>query len=147
MKMNIKIGKVIEYLTVTVFVGLSAYVYVGFFFPDPYIANRSIPREPLTKQREQPKGPFKFEDLLSVPDLLNMDFPPIEYMIRPFWPKAGLGIISGPAGGFKTWLAGFLGVKLAIGSLTDLFIPITTMFTAIVGASFGVNGLNASKGK
>ena len=39
------------------------------------------------------------------------------------------------------------GVKLAIVNLTDLFIPITTMFTAIVGASFGVNGLNASKGK
>jgi len=38
-------------------------------------------------------------------------------------------------------------VKLAITSLTDLFVPITTMFTAIVGASFGVNGLNATKGK
>ncbi len=37
------------------------------------------------------------------------------------------------------------GVATAIDSLTDLFIPITTMFTAIVGASFGVNGLNATK--
>ena len=36
-------------------------------------------------------------------------------------------------------------VKVAIHSLTDLFVPITTMFTAIVGASFGVNGLNAHK--
>ena len=40
-----------------------------------------------------------------------------------------------------------VGVTTAITSLTNLFIPITTMFTAIVGASFGVNGLNASKGK
>lgn len=38
-------------------------------------------------------------------------------------------------------------VTEAIASLTDLFVPITTMFTAIVGASFGVNGLNSSKGK
>jgi hypothetical protein len=39
------------------------------------------------------------------------------------------------------------GTKEAIKSLTDLFVPITTMFTAIVGASFGINGLNASKGR
>jgi len=38
-------------------------------------------------------------------------------------------------------------IKEAIDSLTDLFIPITSMFTAIVGASFGVNGLNSHKGK
>jgi hypothetical protein len=38
-------------------------------------------------------------------------------------------------------------VSAAIANLTDLFVPITTMFTAIVGASFGVNGLNATKGK
>ena len=30
----------------------------------------------------------------------------------------------------------------ATGKLTDLFIPITGMYTAIIGASFGVNGLN-----
>ena len=39
------------------------------------------------------------------------------------------------------------GVKTAISSLTDLFVPITTMFTAIVGASFGVNTMNSYKGK
>jgi len=39
------------------------------------------------------------------------------------------------------------GLKLAITNLTSLFIPITTMFTAIVGASFGVNGLNVNKEK
>ena len=39
------------------------------------------------------------------------------------------------------------GTKLAIGSLTELFIPITTMFTAIVSASFGVNISNNVKGK
>jgi len=38
-------------------------------------------------------------------------------------------------------------LNLAIKRLTDLFIPITTMFTAIVGASFGVNGLNAHNNK
>ena len=38
------------------------------------------------------------------------------------------------------------GVEKAIANLVDLFIPITTSFTAIVGASFGVNGINASKG-
>jgi len=37
------------------------------------------------------------------------------------------------------------GVKEAINSLTDLFIPITTMFTAIVGASFGTNISNNIK--
>ena len=39
------------------------------------------------------------------------------------------------------------GVITAIKNMTDLFVPITTSFTAIVGASFGVNGLNANKGK
>ena len=38
-------------------------------------------------------------------------------------------------------------LALAITNLTDLFLPITGMFSAIVGASFGVNGLNAVKGK
>jgi len=38
------------------------------------------------------------------------------------------------------------GIEVAIKSLTDLFIPITSMFTAIVGASFGVNGINSFKG-
>lgn len=37
-------------------------------------------------------------------------------------------------------------VGLAISSLTELFVPITSMFTLIVGASFGVNGLNTAKG-
>ena len=39
------------------------------------------------------------------------------------------------------------GVKLAIVNLTDLFVPITTMFTAIVSASFGVNVSNNFKDK
>ena len=39
------------------------------------------------------------------------------------------------------------GVEKAIANLADLFIPITTSFTAIVGASFGVNGMNSYKGK
>jgi len=34
-------------------------------------------------------------------------------------------------------------VKDAIASITDLFVPITTMFTMIVGASFGVNATNS----
>jgi len=39
------------------------------------------------------------------------------------------------------------GTKLAIESLKELFVPITTMVGGIVGASFGVNGMNAYKGK
>lgn len=39
------------------------------------------------------------------------------------------------------------GIKLAITSLTSLFLPITGMFSSIVLASFGVNGINANKGK
>ena len=38
-------------------------------------------------------------------------------------------------------------VKDAIKSLVDLFLPITAMFSGIVGASFGINGLNTHKGK
>lgn len=37
------------------------------------------------------------------------------------------------------------GVEKAIANLVDLFVPITTSFTAIVGASFGVNGINSYK--
>lgn len=40
-----------------------------------------------------------------------------------------------------------MAVSLAIDSLKELFIPITTAFTAIIGASFGVNGINSSKSK
>ena len=39
------------------------------------------------------------------------------------------------------------GTKLAIDSMTNLFVPITASFTAIVGASFGVSGINSMKGK
>jgi len=38
-------------------------------------------------------------------------------------------------------------VTLAIDNLTTHFVGITAMFSAIVGASFGVNGLNTAKGK
>lgn len=38
-------------------------------------------------------------------------------------------------------------VALAVNNITDLFVPITAMFSAIVGASFGVNGLNAHRDK
>lgn len=37
-------------------------------------------------------------------------------------------------------------VKLAIDNLTEHFVGITAMFSAIVGASFGVNGVNSFKG-
>lgn len=40
-----------------------------------------------------------------------------------------------------------MAVSLAIDSLKELFVPITAAFTAIVGASFGVNGVNSFKGK
>lgn len=35
----------------------------------------------------------------------------------------------------------------AINFIKDLFVPITTSFTAILGASFGVNAVNANRGK
>jgi len=38
------------------------------------------------------------------------------------------------------------GAKLATASMTDLFTPITVSWSAIVSASFGVNGLNTYKG-
>ena len=39
------------------------------------------------------------------------------------------------------------GTREAINSLTELFVPITTMFTMIVGASFGTNMTNTMKGR
>lgn len=38
------------------------------------------------------------------------------------------------------------GIEKAITNMVDLFIPITSSFTAIVGASFGVNYANVKKG-
>ncbi len=38
------------------------------------------------------------------------------------------------------------GAKLASTEMTALFVPITTAWGAIVGASFGVNGMNSMKG-
>ncbi len=38
------------------------------------------------------------------------------------------------------------GAKQASTEMTTLFIPITTAWGAIVGASFGVNGINSMKG-
>jgi len=35
------------------------------------------------------------------------------------------------------------GAKLASSEMTTLFVPITTAWGAIVGASFGVNGINS----
>ena len=39
------------------------------------------------------------------------------------------------------------GAKVAIGAMKELFFPITTAWGAIIGASFGVNGLNVTRGK
>ena len=39
------------------------------------------------------------------------------------------------------------GAEKASGMMTDLFLPITTSWATIVGASFGVNGINSVKGK
>jgi len=36
-------------------------------------------------------------------------------------------------------------VDLAVESVTDLFVPITTLFTVITSACFGVNAVNANK--
>ena len=38
------------------------------------------------------------------------------------------------------------GAELAAGMMQDLFLPITTAWAGIVGASFGVNGMNSYKG-
>lgn len=42
---------------------------------------------------------------------------------------------------------GELAVSIATGKVTDLFVPITTLFGTIVTASFGVNAVNAKKGQ
>lgn len=38
------------------------------------------------------------------------------------------------------------GAEMAAGMMQDLFMPITTAWAGIVGASFGVNGVNSYKG-
>lgn len=38
-------------------------------------------------------------------------------------------------------------VMKATTAITELFVPITAMFSAIIGASFGVNGFNSYKEK
>lgn len=50
-----------------------------------------------------------------------------------------LGLIVAEACGLE--------VSEVTGKITDLFVPVTTMFTTIVAASFGVNGFNSYKGK
>jgi hypothetical protein len=37
--------------------------------------------------------------------------------------------------------------EIAAGLMTELFLPITTAWATIVGASFGVNGMNSAKGR
>lgn len=39
------------------------------------------------------------------------------------------------------------GAETASKMMTELFLPITTAWGSIVGASFGVNGINSAKGK
>lgn len=39
------------------------------------------------------------------------------------------------------------GAETAAGMMQDLFLPITTAWGGIVGASFGVNGVNSFKGR
>lgn len=39
------------------------------------------------------------------------------------------------------------GAEQAAGMMVDLFLPITTAWSAIVAASFGVNGVNSFKGR
>lgn len=42
---------------------------------------------------------------------------------------------------------GKLAVSVATSKVTELFVPITTLFGVIVSASFGVNAVNAKQGK
>lgn len=37
--------------------------------------------------------------------------------------------------------------EIAAGMMTELFLPITTAWATIVGASFGVNAVNSNKGQ
>lgn len=37
--------------------------------------------------------------------------------------------------------------EIAAGMMTELFLPITTAWATIVGASFGVNAVNSNKGR
>ena len=39
------------------------------------------------------------------------------------------------------------GAEMAAGMMVDLFLPITGAWSAIVAASFGVNGVNSFKGR
>ena len=40
-----------------------------------------------------------------------------------------------------------VGAETAAGMMQDLFLPITAAWSAIVGASFGVNATNSIKGR
>jgi len=44
-------------------------------------------------------------------------------------------------------LGDVIGAEVAAGMMQDLFLPITGAWTAIVSASFGVNGVNSFKGR
>lgn len=48
---------------------------------------------------------------------------------------------------FLTAFLNVEGADKAAKMMTDLFVPITTAWATIVGASFGVNGVNAMKGQ
>tara|TARA_R110000764_G_scaffold224300_1_gene313415 strand:- start:816 stop:1190 length:375 start_codon:yes stop_codon:yes gene_type:complete len=49
--------------------------------------------------------------------------------------------------GIGSKIGGDISMSSATDKITDLFLPITGMFTAIVSASFGVNYVNTKKDK
>lgn len=58
-----------------------------------------------------------------------------------------LMLLIGESFGWGPSKDGILAVSLASSKVTGLFLPITTLFGTIVGASFGINYTNAKQGK
>lgn len=64
-------------------------------------------------------------DSLWLKDLMELDFPPIEWIIKGLIPREGTCLLSGNPGNYKTWL--LLAIAVAISSGTPLFGKFETM--------------------
>lgn len=69
----------------------------------------------LIKDRLELNGFEEKEETINARELLEKDFPPIQWLVEKMIPEESIGVIVAPRGSYKSWLALYLSVCLSKG--------------------------------
>ena len=75
----------------------------------------SVDRDTFERHSDEPSDSSLLAHTQGVNELLGEDLGPMEFIVEPFFPTAGSGLLYGPAGHAKTWIAQRLAVAVSSG--------------------------------